>query len=145
MRWQHYSSSSNHVLILYCSSFSTCDTGSHWTCTDKLTIFLSYIETALANLSTKCSKLSYSSCESSLTGVTSLLQLSLLKELLGEYKTSPNDKGEGLAVLNRMELLLNKTILDVTSRLDVMESNIHSMETKILSRIDRDAQLMQKC
>ena len=122
-------------------------TGSASTCTDKSP--LSYIETALANLSTKCSKLSYSSCESSLTGVTSLLQLSLLKELLGEYKTSPNDKGEGLAILNRMELLLNNTV----DRLDAMESklekltvekeDIRSLEARLLSSIKRNTQLIQ--
>ena len=50
--------------------------------------------------------------------------MSLLRELLGEYKKgSPSDKQQELAVLSRIELLLNTSIQDLTSRLDTVESN----------------------
>ena len=88
---------------------------------------LKFIEQALANISNQLGHFGIrdpSDVGESLTGVTSLLQLSLLRELLGEYKKgSPSDKQQELAVLSRIELLLNTSIQDLTSRLDTVESN----------------------
>ena len=86
---------------------------------------LKFIEQALVNISNqlKCvGTRDLSDVGESLPGVTSLLQLSL--ELLGEYKKgSPSDKQQGLAVLSRIEVLLNTSIQDITNRLDTLESN----------------------
>ena len=86
---------------------------------------LKFIEQALANISNQLGHVGTrdpSDIGESLTGVTSLLQLSLLRELLGEYKKgSPSDKQQGLTILSRIELLLNTSIKDLTSRLDGVE------------------------
>ena len=85
---------------------------------------LKFIEQALANISNQLGHVGTrdpSDVGESLTGVTSLLQLSLLRELLGEYKNgSPSEKQQGL--LSHIELLLNTSIQDLTSRLDTVES-----------------------
>ena len=64
---------------------------------------LKFIEQALVNISNRLQHVGTrdpSDIEESLTGVTSLLQLSLLRELLGEYKKRPlSDNQEGPAVL----------------------------------------------
>ena len=88
---------------------------------------LKFIEQALANISNQLGQVGTrdpSDVGESLTGVTSLIQLSLLRELLGEYKKgSASDKQQGQAILSRIELLLNSSIQDLTSRLDIVESN----------------------
>ena len=90
---------------------------------------LKFIEHTLVNISNQLGHVGIrtrdpSDVGESLTGVTSLLQLSLLRELLGEYKKgSPSDKQQGLAVLSRIELLLNISIQYLTSILDNVESN----------------------
>ena len=88
---------------------------------------LKFIEHTLANISNQLGHVGTrdpSDVGESLTGVTSLLQLSLLRELLGEYKKgSPSDKQQGLAVLSRIELLLNISIQYLASILDNAESN----------------------
>ena len=85
-----------------------------------------FIEQALANISSQLGHVGTrdpSDVGESLTGITSLLQLSLLKELLSEYKKeSPSDNQQGLVILSRIELLLNTSIQDLTSRLDTIES-----------------------
>ena len=89
---------------------------------------LKFIEQALANITNQLGHFGTrdpSDVGESLTGVTSLLQLSLLRELLGEYKKeSPSDKQQGLAVLSRIEQLLNTSNQDLTSRLNTVESKI---------------------
>ena len=107
---------------------------------------LKFIEQALANISNRLGRVGTrdpSDVGESLTGVTSLLQLSLLRELAGEYKNgSPSDKQQGLAVLSRIELLLNTSIQDLTSRLNTVEFNIdlllrhNNITHNILTSID---------
>uniref|UniRef100_A0A1X7VN26 Fibrinogen C-terminal domain-containing protein n=1 Tax=Amphimedon queenslandica TaxID=400682 RepID=A0A1X7VN26_AMPQE len=121
--------------------------------------FLNRIESGLNNLTSQFSSCSVSSTESSLTGITSLLQLSLLKELLAEYKkeSTGNDNEEGLAILQRMELLLNASLFSINERLDSIESemkssirsaefamsqNMQSMETRVLSAVQMNSQLL---
>ena len=113
-------------VIASISGSSTNSNGTSDTCHS--TSSFKYIEQALANISNQlgCVGTRYpSDVGESLTGVTSLLQLSLLRELLGEYKKgSPSDKQQGPAILSRIELLLNTSIQDITSRLDTIESNV---------------------
>ena len=115
--------------------------------------FFDRIESSLNNLTSQFSSCSVSSTESSLTGVTSLLQLSLLKELLAEYRKEPTGKDdsneEGLAILQRLELVLNDSLLSMNGRLDSMESelkimsqNMQSMETRVLSAVQKSSQLI---
>ena len=108
---------------------------------------LSQIETSLANLT--------SHIESPLTSVTSLLQLSLLRELLTGYRkesSSGNGSNEvGLATLQRMETLLNTSIVNIAERLNNMESelaelkripqDIHSLVATV-SSIQKDTRML---
>ena len=102
---------------------------------------LSQIETRLDNLTSQFSAVTLLSTESPLTGVTSLLQLSLLRELLTGYrKESSSGNGsneEGLATLQRMEALLNTSIVDTAERLNNMEQDIHSLVATV-SSIQKD-------
>ena len=105
---------------------------------------LTRIETSLANLTSQFKTLPLPSAESSLTSVTSLLQLSLLREILNEYKkeSTGNCSNEGLAILHRMELILNTSIVNIGERLDAVENNMHAMEARILSAVQRNSQLL---
>ena len=98
---------------------------------------LKFIEQALANISNQLGHVGTrdpSDIGESLTGVTSLLQLSLLRELLGEYKKgSLSDKQQGPAILSRIELLLNTSIQDLTSRLNTIESLLQGLPSDIIS------------
>ena len=106
--------------------------------------FLDRIESGLNNLTSQFSSCSVSSTDSSLTGVTSLLQLSLLKGLLAEYRkeSTGNDNEEGLGILQRMELLLNASLLNMNERLDAITQNMQSMETRVLSAVRKNSQLL---
>ena len=116
------------TLLAVIASVSACST-SCYDCSESYlsTSSLKFIEQALANITNQLGCVGTrdpSDVGESLTGVTSLLQLSLLRELLGEYKKgSPSDKQQGLSVLSRIELLLNTSIQDLASRLDTVESN----------------------
>ena len=105
---------------------------------------LTRIETSLANLTSQFKTLPVPSAESSLTSVTSLLQLSLLREILNEYKkeSTGNGSNEGIAILQRIELILNTSIVNIGERLDVVENNMHAMETRILSAVKKNSQLL---
>ena len=98
---------------------------------------LKFIEQALANISKQLGHVGTrdpSDVGESLTGVTSLLQLSLLRELLGEYKKRPpSDKQQRLAILSRIELLLNTSIQDLTSSLNTIESLLQGLPSDIIS------------
>ena len=87
---------------------------------------LKFIEQALANISSQLGRVGTrdpSDVGESLTGVTSLLQLSLLREVLGDYKKgSPSDNQQGLAILSHIQLLLNTSIQNLTRRLNAIES-----------------------
>ena len=116
------------TLLAVIASVSACSTGCY-DCSESClsTSSLKFIEQALANITNQLGRVGTrdpSDVGESLTGVTSLLQLSLLRELLGEYKKgSPSDNQQGLAILSRIELLLNISIQDITNRLDTLESN----------------------
>ena len=75
-----------------------------------------YIETVLANISAQLATFKFgkslADVGESLTSVTSLLQLSLLREALTEYRvdSSTSDAMKAIATLSRMEELLNLSI-----------------------------------
>ena len=123
------------AVIASVSASSTSDNDGSDTCLS--TSSLKFIEQALANISNQLGRFGTrdpSDVGESLTGVTSLLQLSLLRELLGEYKKeSPSDKLQGLAFLRRIELLLNNSIQDLTSRLDTVESLLQGLPSDLNS------------
>ena len=106
----------------------------------------SFIKSSLANLTSQFSA-ALSPTESSLTSVTSLLQLSLLRELLNEYKKEPTGNGsnEGIAILQRIELILNTSVVNIGERLDAVESElnrVYAKETRILSAVKKNSQLL---
>ena len=113
------------TVIASISASSTSDNDGSDTCLS--TSSLKFIEQALANISNQLGSVGTrdsSDIGESLTSVTSLLQLSLLKELLGDFKKgSSSDKQQGLAILSCIELLLNSSIQDLISRVDTVESN----------------------
>ena len=123
------------AVITSVSASSTSGNGVSDTCLS--TSSLKFIEQALVNISKQLGHVGTrdpSDIGESLTGVTSLLHLSLLRELLGEYKKgSLSDSQQGLALLSRIELLLNTSIEDLTSRLDIIESLLQRPPSNITS------------
>ena len=88
-----------------------------------------YIESSLANISARVADLQEpdTAVTHSLTSVTSLLQLSLLKELLADT-TSKNDMSdfdgqEAMAAFNRLETLMNTTVSNQQLLQDQIFSN----------------------
>ena len=90
------------LLVLCMTSYSLSDNDG--TCDSSL----SFIENSLTNISDEL-KGSSNGVSESLSSVTSLFQLSFLKELIGSYKekSSNSSNEEGSAILKRMELILN--------------------------------------
>ena len=120
--------------IIYSSSASTGTTLNSGTCVNPTT--LSFIENSLSNISDQL-KGSSNGVSDSLTSVTSLLQLSMLKEMIGSYKEkSPNNNNEeGLALLKRIELKLNSSTEDISNRLNVLEQDIPSAISSLQSQV----------
>ena len=118
--------------IRYSSSTSTSSTLNSGTCVNPTT--LSFIENSLANISDQL-KGSSNGVSDSLTSVTSLLQLSMLNEMIGSYKEkSPNNNNEeGLALLKHIELKLNSSTEDISNRLNVIEQDIPSAISSLQS------------
>ena len=90
---------------------------------------LSFIEDSLTNISDEL-KGSSNGVSKSLSSVTSLFQLSFLKELIGSYKekSSNSSNEEGLAILKRMELVLNTSTADITSKLEDTNARLSAIE-----------------
>ena len=90
---------------------------------------LSFIENSLTNISDEL-KGSSNGVSESLSSVTSLFQLSFLKELIGSYKekSSNSSNEEGLAILKRMELILNTSTADITSKLEDTNARLSAIE-----------------
>ena len=125
------------LLAVIASVSASCTSGNDGSDTCLSTSSLKFIEQALANISNQLGHVGTrdpSDIGESLTGVTSLLQLSLLRELLGENKKgSPSDLQQGLAILSRIELLLNTSIQDLTNRLGTIESLLQGLPSVITS------------
>ena len=119
---------------------------------------IKYIETVLANISAQLAtfrpgKVSTDVGES-LTSVTSLLQLSLLREVLTEYRvdSSTSDAMEAIATLSRMEELLNGSIINQqTILMDIKKqgnangqaiSSLQKQVTSTLNNIKTNLQLL---
>ena len=125
------------LLVVVASVSASTTSGNDGSDTCLSTTSFKFIEQALVNISNRLGHFGTrdpSDIGESLTGVTSLLQLSLLRELLDEYKKgSPSDKQQGLAFLSRIELLLNTSIQDLTSGLNTIESLLQGLPSEITS------------
>ena len=125
------------LLAVIASVSASTTSGNDGSDTCPSTSSLKFIEQALANISNQLGHVGTRDpfdVGESLTGVTSLLQLSLLRELLGEYKKgSLSDKQQGPAILSHIELLLNTSIQDLTSRLNTIESLLQGLPSDIIS------------
>uniref|UniRef100_A0A1X7UPJ1 Fibrinogen C-terminal domain-containing protein n=1 Tax=Amphimedon queenslandica TaxID=400682 RepID=A0A1X7UPJ1_AMPQE len=106
------------LLVLCMSSYSLSASSTlDGTCVNPTT--LSFIENSLTNISDQL-KGSSNGVSESITSVTSLLQLTMLKEMIGSYKESStnNSNEEGLALLKRIELILNTSTADLNNKLE---------------------------
>ena len=107
------------ILLVLCMTSYTLSASStlDGTCVNPTT--LSFIENSLTNISDQL-KGSSNGVSESITSVTSLLQLTMLKEMIGSYKESStsNSNEEGLALLKRIELILNTSTADLNNKLD---------------------------
>ncbi|XP_019852985.1 PREDICTED: uncharacterized protein LOC109582605 [Amphimedon queenslandica] len=116
------------LLVLCMTSYSLSASSTlDGTCVNPTT--LSFIENSLTNISDQL-KGSSNGVSESLSSVTSLFQLSFLKELIGSYKekSSNSSNEEGLAILKRMELILNTSTADITSKLEDTNARLSAIE-----------------
>ena len=122
--------------IIYSSSASTGTTLTSGTCVNPTT--LSFIENSLTNISDQL-KGSSNGVSDSLTSVTSLFQLSMLKEMIESCKRkSPNDNNEeGLAFLKRIELIINSSTADIDSKLSAVTKDINRLATSTTDNSDK--------
>ena len=90
---------------------------------------LSFIKNSLTDISDELKGSSIGVSEH-LSSVTSLFQLSFLKELIGSYKekSSNSSNEEGVAILKRMELILNTSTADITSKLEDTNARLSAIE-----------------
>ena len=116
------------LLVLCIASYSLSASSTlDGTCVNPTT--LSFIENSLTNISDQL-KGSSNGVSESLSSVTSLFQLSFLKELIGSYKekSSNSSNEEGVAILKRMELILNTSTADITSKLEDTNARLSAIE-----------------
>ena len=106
------------ILVLCFSLYSSSASGkSDGTCVNPTT--LSFIENSLTNLS----------MSDSINSVTSLFQLSLLKEMVGSCKEkSCKNNVKGLALLKQIELILNTSTADIKA---TIESQLASLQLQL--------------
>ena len=124
------------ILLVLCITSNSLSASStlDGTCVNPTT--LSFIENSLTNISDEL-KGSSNGVSESLSSVTSLFQLSFLKELIGSYKekSSNSSNEEGVAILKRMELILNTSTADITSKLEDTNARLSAIEQDIPSAI----------
>ena len=125
------------ILLVLCIASYTLSASStlDGTCVNPTT--LSFIENSLTNISDQL-KGSSNGVSESITSVTSLLQLTMLKEMIGSYKeSSTNNSNEGgLALLKRIELILNTSTADLNNKLDTSTAELSTR----LSTIEQQQQ-----
>ena len=122
------------LLVLCITSYSLSASSTlDGTCVNPTT--LSFIENSLTNISDQL-KGSSNGVSESITSVTSLLQLTMLKEMIGSYKESSTNSSneEGLALLKRIELILNTSTADLNNKLDTSTAELSTR----LSTIEQD-------
>ena len=123
------------ILLVLCMTSYTLSPSStlDGTCVNPTT--LSFIENSLTNISDQL-KGSSNGVSESITSVTSLLQLTMLKEMIGSYKESSTNSSneEGLALLKRIELILNTSTADLNNKLDTSTAELSTR----LSTIEQD-------
>ena len=113
------------ILLVLCITSYSSSAALDGTCDSTL----SFIENSLTNISDEL-KESCNGVSESLSSVTSLFQLSFLKELIGSYKekSSNSSNEEGLAILKRMELILNTSTANITSKLEDTNARLSAIE-----------------
>ena len=127
------------LLVLCITSYSLSASSTlDGTCVNPTT--LSFIENSLTNISDQL-KGSSNGVSESITSVTSLLQLTMLKEMIGSYKESSTNSSneEGLALLKRIELILNTSTANLNNKLDTstaeLSTRLSTIEQAIPSAI----------
>ena len=114
--------------IIYSSSASAGTTLNSGTCVNPAT--LSFIENSLTNISEQLKGSSCSSEGATSEGLTSLLQLALVKELVKDHREKPcNEK----RLLKRIELILNNHTAYINTRLDTIDPRLGSLQSQVSS------------
>ena len=117
------------LLVLCVASYSLSASSTlDGTCVNPTT--LSFIENSLTNISDQLKD----GVTDNLHSVTSIFQLSLLKEMVGSCKEkSCKSNEEGLALLKRMEQILNTSTAATDARLNAIEPQLASLQSQVSS------------
>ena len=117
------------LLVLCIASYSLSASSTlDGTCVNPTT--LSFIENSLTNISDQLKD----GVTENLHSVTSIFQLSLLKEMVGSCKEkSCKSNEEGLALLKRLELILNTSTAATDARLNAIEPQLVSLQSQVSS------------
>ena len=123
------------LVLLVTLSSAVPTTGNEGTCVNPST--LTFIENSLSNISAQLKGFGSSYDGSTGDSLTSLLQLTLLKELVRDCKEKSCNDGneEGLALLKRIELILNTSTVDLTTRLSAIERQVPSAISSLQSQV----------
>ena len=118
------------ILLVLCIASYTLSASStlDGTCVNPTT--LSFIENSLTNISDQLKD----GVTENLQGLTSIFQLSLLKEMVGSCKEkSRKSNEEGLALLKRMEQILKTSTAATAARLNAIEPQLVSLQSQVSS------------
>ena len=120
------------LLVLCVTSYSLSASSTlDGTCVNPTT--LSFIENSLTNISDQLKD----GVTDNLQSVTNIFQLSLLKEMVGSCKEKScngnNNNNEGLALLKRMELILNTSTAATDARLNAIEPQLAALQSQVSS------------
>ena len=128
------------LLVLCMTSYSLCASSTlDGTCVNPTT--LSFIENSLTNISDQLKD----GVSESLNSVTSIFQLSLLKEMVGSCKEkSCNSNEEGLAYLKRMELILSTSTAELNTKIDTSFAALQSQVSSLSSDLNKLSRLLAK-
>ena len=118
------------LLVLCIASYSLSASSTlDGTCVNPTT--LSFIENSLTNISDQLKD----GVTDNLHGLTSIFQLSLLKEMVGSCKEKScngnNNNEEGLALLKRMELILNKSTTNVDTKMLRIDTSTAATDARL--------------
>ena len=120
--------------IIYSSSASTGTTLTSGTCVNPTT--LSFIEKSLTNISDQLKGSSCSSEGATSEGLTSLLQLALVKELVKDHKENQYDKEE--------RIFLRHINASITNRIEPQLASLQSQVSSLSSDVKKIFQLLSR-
>ena len=129
------------LLVLCITSYSLSASSTlDGTCVNPTT--LSFIENSLTNISDQLKD----GVTENLHGLTSIFQLSLLKEMVGSCKekscNTNNSSEEGLALLKRMEKILNTSTADLNTKIDTFVAELQSQVSSLSSDLNKLSRLL---